>query len=1152
MSLKETKNIYEALHQYHEEIIKPKINEIITTEANNTNEIFKTTEEIIKNYTDADSFLKEQFEEQLNCTESKLNSADSQLRTDLNIEISNRVIENNRIDSRIDEEALARIARDIELTNHVDEAISKLTKKTELDLITGLTDEAHKRIEEDTAIRAALTTEANLRNEAMNGLHTALNAEIELRSKSDTENLELLRKEFADGLAIEKTKTATLINTLQEELTSNVNSLDSRITEAVNKVSVEENARKEAINQEIINRDNAIADIQSLVIAETQRATDAEVIIAANLTEESTLRAKAITELEDDLKDEIQLIKITSETLAADLNIESTTRDSQIKALTSTINTHENLLLNQENKNTEIETALQTTKADLEGNITAINIELNNKITNINTLLENEISTRDTNNADLNSKIDKEINDRVDAIQALSDKVDQDKIDMRTFVYQVDNKIEDESLARTSAIFNLNETMLNADNELKTQIATVESKRLAGEKLINSVEQRVSSLDLLVSTDATINNKLVDKAYVESLIATETAVFVGTFDTLAEIEAITDAKNNSYAFHRTAEGYSRYKFVAAESKWRFEYSLNNTSFTAEQWAAIDSTISKDLVSQIITNKNDIIKEINDRTAENIILETRLKAVEDTYSNNSDFNLHKNNTGNPHQVTKDQVGLDKIKNFDLDTKPKLDSPNYITSAAVAKVNLDLNNLISKHSTDINNPHIVTKDQVGLGSVANKPMVYEVEDSTNYISAGGVKKITDFIQTKLNNHIILENNPHQVTKEQVGLDLVENKAMDEIPANTDNYVKSRGVKIALDSIQLALDTHKNTLNPHKITKETVELDKVINAAMDTEPTLASSNYVTSGGVALALAKLNNSISNDISVINSALNLKITKNDIPTHLESFSNANTKYITAEQIPAEYVTDEKLLAKKYLTAIPAEYITETELIAKGYLTTHQDISGKVDRTELSEVATSGSYNDLIDRPTLLQGEKGEQGIPGERGENGKSAFDIWKEVGNNGTEQDFITSLKGVAGKDGTNGVTPRIGENLNWWLGTIDTGVRARGEQGIQGPQGEQGIQGVPGKDGIDGKDGYTPVKGLDYFDGIDGKDGLNGQDGKDGEKGEKGDKGDQGIQGPQGEKGEQGIQGPKGDTGPTFLDGYKGQVGGEPKAGYITFII
>lgn len=36
-----------------------------------------------------------------------------------------------------------------------------------------------------------------------------------------------------------------------------------------------------------------------------------------------------------------------------------------------------------------------------------------------------------------------------------------------------------------------------------------------------------------------------------------------------------------------------------------------------------------------------------------------------------------------------------------------------------------------------------------------------------------------------------------------------------------------------------------------------------------------------------------------------------------------------------------------------------------GYLTTHQDISGKADKSSLSTVATSGSYNDLKDTPTI-------------------------------------------------------------------------------------------------------------------------------------------------------------------------------------------
>ena len=56
---------------------------------------------------------------------------------------------------------------------------------------------------------------------------------------------------------------------------------------------------------------------------------------------------------------------------------------------------------------------------------------------------------------------------------------------------------------------------------------------------------------------------------------------------------------------------------------------------------------------------------------------------------------------------------------------------------------------------------------------------------------------------------------------------------------------------------------------------------------------------------------------------------------------------------------------KGYITEIPSEYITETELRAKGYLTEHQDISGKANISDLSTVATSGSYNDLTNKPTI-------------------------------------------------------------------------------------------------------------------------------------------------------------------------------------------
>ena len=67
-----------------------------------------------------------------------------------------------------------------------------------------------------------------------------------------------------------------------------------------------------------------------------------------------------------------------------------------------------------------------------------------------------------------------------------------------------------------------------------------------------------------------------------------------------------------------------------------------------------------------------------------------------------------------------------------------------------------------------------------------------------------------------------------------------------------------------------------------------------------------------------------------------------------------------------------------------------------------------------------------------------------------------------------------------GPSGASPYIGENGNWFVGELDTGVQA---QGAQGPKGEQGPQGAQGP---------------------------------------KGEHGPQGVQGPKGE------QGPKGDTG------------------------
>ena len=65
-------------------------------------------------------------------------------------------------------------------------------------------------------------------------------------------------------------------------------------------------------------------------------------------------------------------------------------------------------------------------------------------------------------------------------------------------------------------------------------------------------------------------------------------------------------------------------------------------------------------------------------------------------------------------------------------------------------------------------------------------------------------------------------------------------------------------------------------------------------------------------------------------------------------------------------------------------------------------------------------------------------------------------------------------------DGITPTIGSNGNWYLGTTDTGKPSRGEKGgkgdtgAAGPRGEAGPQGAPGKDGVDGETGPQGPKG------------------------------------------------------------------------------
>lgn len=101
--------------------------------------------------------------------------------------------------------------------------------------------------------------------------------------------------------------------------------------------------------------------------------------------------------------------------------------------------------------------------------------------------------------------------------------------------------------------------------------------------------------------DASNPNGYVNADFVNSSIATNTATFRGTFETSANLPT-TNVKANDYAFVVVEGEYQRYKYNG--SAWAFEYTLNNSSYTAAQWAAINSGITEELVEKIEDDLNN--------------------------------------------------------------------------------------------------------------------------------------------------------------------------------------------------------------------------------------------------------------------------------------------------------------------------------------------------------------------------------------------------------------------------------------------------------------------------------------------------------------------------------------------------------------------
>ena len=199
--------------------------------------------------------------------------------------------------------------------------------------------------------------------------------------------------------------------------------------------------------------------------------------------------------------------------------------------------------------------------------------------TNADTLLSGRLTSVD-------NRLSAEATARENADTALSNDITAEATARANADTALGNDITAEATARA-----------NADTALGNDITAEATARVNADTTLSN---KVTAIEAVIPSEATANNQLADKNFVNSSIATNTANFLGTYSSLADIEAIQNPTNNDYAFLETTDAqgnnvYDRYKYSASDDEWLFEYELNNSSFTSGQWATINSGLTQNSV-----------------------------------------------------------------------------------------------------------------------------------------------------------------------------------------------------------------------------------------------------------------------------------------------------------------------------------------------------------------------------------------------------------------------------------------------------------------------------------------------------------------------------------------------------------------------------
>ena len=564
----------------------------------------------------------------------------------------------------------------VQLSNQEDNII-QFTENGLYASTTGLEQELQNEIERATAaeeqLQSNIDTEATTRQTADETLQSNIEAETTRATTAEGQLNTKIEAETTRAEGVEGTLTS-LTTDSKTNLVSAINEVDSHTDTNTSNIGTmtslttdEKSTLVGAINEVDSHTDTNTSNIGTLSsLTTTAKDNLVNAINELDSTKQDNITGAATTITDNNLTANRVLISDANGKVAADANV-TTTELSYIDGTTSNIQQQIGTL---NSLTTDAKTSLQAAINEVDSHADTAN-------TNIGTM--NSLTTDAKNNlVSAINEVDSHTDTNTTSIGTLSSL----STDAKTNLVSAINEVDSHTDLNTTNITNI-QALIPGEATSSNQLA---DKDFVNSSIATQTGNFIGTFPNIPARDAYVgdvtNN---DYCFVINSVITDNG---NDWNTFADLDAynknlvtnfdyawvIDGSKFDLYRFdvvnqvwEKKAEdvtkeeitlnnAYNRYKAVVEDNvlTWEYEYTLNNSSFTASQWAAINSGATTEKINQITTNENAIgpltsltttakdnlvnaINELNTNKQENLSEGTGIDITNNTVSLDADLN-----------------------------------------------------------------------------------------------------------------------------------------------------------------------------------------------------------------------------------------------------------------------------------------------------------------------------------------------------------------------------------------------------------------------------------------------------------------------------------------------------------------------------------